>query len=103
MRFELVEPPRLEDPANRGSALRLAFDTFDQGRIDFSLGLEQVTSESGVNCGRTYNEFAEMEQHLQATYGVKMALRPIDGSAPEQLNSRTARNLPRDRRRESQF
>lgn len=89
--FIRIEDPRLEDDNDRGSRIKMKFDTVTQGEIEFSLTLDRIHADSQVADSDCFEEFDDLSAALEDIYGVKTEFRlSKDGSRPV---LRTAKGL----------
>lgn len=82
--FNCIEKPHLEDPNDRGSRAIMVFDT-SGGKIEFSLDLDGIHTESQLNGSRCWDDFGELSQNLDEMFGIKTDFRREDGSKPEDI------------------
>lgn len=96
MGFNEVEPPRYEEPGVRGSRIILTVDTFDKGKIRFSLGLDTISSFSEISEDRCFEDFDKLSQALDDEFGIKTEFRREDGTRPPKLIRKGEMDLPSD-------
>ncbi|MCL6533665.1 MAG: hypothetical protein K6U12_10370 [Armatimonadetes bacterium] len=86
MGFREITPPRFEEEDNRRSRILFTVDTFDRGRIEFKLSLEQVSAFSEIASDRCFEEFDELSQFLDEAFGIQTEFRMKDGTSPSDLS-----------------
>lgn len=79
MGFEEVVKPHFEREGERGSNIIFMVDTFDQGEIKFTLALDSITSDSGLEDKWCPTEFGKLSEHLEAEFGIQTQFRTADG------------------------
>jgi hypothetical protein len=94
MGFQEIAPPRFEEEGNCRSRILLTVDTFDRGRIEFKLSLEQISACSEIASDRCFEEFDLLSQFLDEAFGVQTEFRMEDGSRPPRLIRKGEAELP---------
>lgn len=96
MGFQEIAPPRFEEEGNRRSRILFAVDTFDRGKIEFKLSLEQISAFSEISSDRCFEEFDTLSQFLDEAFGIQTDFRMEDGARPPRLIRKGEAELPDD-------
>lgn len=96
MGFEEVSGPRYERQGDRGSRISFIVDTLDRGRIAFTLSLDDISSSSELTDDRCFEDFGQLSQHLEETFGIHTQFRLADGEPTPELLRKGELDLPDD-------
>lgn len=95
MAFTEVTAPRFEREEDRGSAILFTVDTSNQGRIDFTLTLDGVSSESDMSRDSCFvNNFDQISAQLMEKFGVVTEFKMKSGEPPPQLKRKGEADVP---------
>jgi hypothetical protein len=99
--FEEVGSPRFEHEGQRGSAIRLTFDTLDRGQIQFTVALDGVRSDSELVQRHCAEEVSALADRLEEEFGIQTTIKTADGQPVPRLLRKGERDLPGDASRQA--
>ena len=102
MGFDEVTQPRYERQGDHGSRILFTVDTLDRGRIAFTLSLDDISSFSEITQDHCFEEFGELSQYLEKTFGIHTQFRMADGEPVPELLRKGELDLPADAGRQAQ-
>lgn len=85
MGFRITEKPRLEDAANRGSRVRVVFDTGNRGEVVFALSLDSIEVDSCISGTHCFEEFQKLSEQLREGFGVETQFRGDESFQPRKI------------------
>jgi hypothetical protein len=85
MGFRMTEKPRLEDPSNRGSRVRVVFDTGNRGEVVFALSLDSIEVDSCISGTHCFEEFQKLSEQLREGFGVETQFRGDESFQPRKI------------------
>jgi hypothetical protein len=102
LRFIEVDSPRYERDGYRESAIIVAVDTRDHGRVTFRLALDGISADSGLAEHHCFGEFRQLSAFLDEHFGVSTEFTLADGSSLPNLLRKGARDVPDDSARRAE-
>ncbi|MBW1918538.1 MAG: hypothetical protein JRI57_11045 [Deltaproteobacteria bacterium] len=86
--------PHYERPGDLRSAIIYTVDTFDEGDIRFSLGLDGIQTHSEIREDYCLAEFDKLSAALEEQYGIRTQFQRVGEAAPERLRQKGEKDLP---------
>ena len=75
MGFRVKEKPQFTDTEDRGSQIRVVFDTGNRGDVVFLLSLDTIEVDSCISGSHCFEEFQQLSEQLKAGFGVETHFR----------------------------
>ena len=96
MGFKEISLPHYEEKENRGSRILFEVDTYNQGRISFTLTLDSISTFSKIADDHCFEEFGKLSEYLAEEFGVQTQFRLAEADAlPEDIR-KGAKDEPTD-------
>jgi len=96
MRMEEIGQPRYENPGDRGSAIQFEVETGNQGRINFLLALDMLSSSAAADQQHCFHDFGRLSTYLNDEFGIQTNFRTADCQEVPRLIRKGERDFPGD-------
>lgn len=85
MGFRITKKAHLEDAMDRGSCVRVTFDTGNRGEVMFAVSLDSIEVDSCIAGTHCFEEFQKLSEQLREEFGVETHFRGDDSHQPRKI------------------